>query len=267
MADIKQEGKVDDLMQIDDLLSDDPTNLVDDEKEKENSADSPAETTNEKEDPSQEGDKTPTEENIPFHKHPRFKQLIEENRKLKELVETSTQKVQEVEGKIEEKLKVEVKDEVKLPRWWSILAGEDEISQQAYKDFMEYDKEQRARIKQELLEEQQRQEQEQKEVEERWNKWVDEEIKSMQDEGLEFDKNELIKIAVDFQPTDQNGNISLRKAYDILKLQKKDKDSLTEKKKEIASKTSSSSNKDPEVKQFNSSIELRNRSWTSLIED
>ena len=58
------------------------------EKENENSAESSTETNENGKEPSQEGepekDNTPMEENLPFHKHPRFKEIIEENNKLKD---------------------------------------------------------------------------------------------------------------------------------------------------------------------------------------
>ena len=61
------------------------------EKENENSAESSTETNENGKEPSQEGepekDNTSVEENIPFHKHPRFKEIIEENKKLKDEIE------------------------------------------------------------------------------------------------------------------------------------------------------------------------------------
>jgi len=73
------------------------------EKETDNSSESSTEINENEKEPSQKGEpkkaNTSAEENIPFHKHPRFKELIEENKKLKEEIEqTRTEFSQKLES-------------------------------------------------------------------------------------------------------------------------------------------------------------------------
>ena len=78
-------------------------------------------------------------------------------------------------------------------------------------------------------------EQEQKTKEsEYWNNWVGDQVQSLKDEGLKFDKNELMKVMYDYKPTDDEGNLDFRKGYEIMEVLKKKDPEKTEARKKIA---------------------------------
>lgn len=163
--------------------------------------------------PSQEGAKAPDEE-VPFHKHPRW---IAKNRELHELRE----KVERLE-KAEHEPAPPKETTATLPSWWVSLYGNTEESANAYQQYEQYESSRQADIKKQILEEQRQQEAKQKEEVERWNTYIDDQIESLREQGKKFDRNKLLKVVDDYSPRDKDGNIvtliSFDKAYEILQM-------------------------------------------------
>lgn len=211
-----------------------------DAKGEETPSESPTEKKQEREKPSQEGDNTPDEEKIPFHKHPRWIAMQKEREDLRK-------KVEELEEKTKETQVAPQKDEeTSLPNWWVIANGDSDLSRQAFQDFMQSQKSERERIKQEIIAEQRAQEQKSVEETKKWENLIENELSKLQEDGLRFDRNELLNIVAEYSPKDAAGNlvgpyISFRKAYDILELKnatiKKEKEEVVQKKKSTASLT------------------------------
>ena len=239
-------------MEIEKLLAEvNGSDTAEADQEQSTTQDSPAETEEEREEPSQEGDEseeestdesdddnTPDAKDVPFHKHPRWKKKQEEIEALKEQVEelktTSTTKDAPLDAA-----------EEPLPQWVLGLAGGQDTPEARnwYKQYKAANQSDRESIRQEVLSEiKQTQEKEKQELD-KWNSWVDDEVVRLQDEGNSFNKNELLKVANEYQPVDAKGNISFDKALEILKLQKAQKAEAavekTDKKKEIAASTTS----------------------------
>lgn len=255
-----------------DIVKKDGTSLDDflasDDRE-ENPTDSAPEINENGDNPSQEGeqqkaDNTPDENNVPFHKHPRFQEIIKENQDLKQKVDDFSKFKEETEEKLTDRSN-ETPSE--MPKWWVTLAGDDEISQEAYKQYLEETNQSQSQIKQDMVAEAEKAQKEQEAETKRYNDWVQNEVKSLEDSGKKFDKNKLLKIAVDYQPTDEEGNISLEKAYQIYEMQENQKDAETQQKKELADETQSTPNTEPKVQEFGTTANLRHRSWTSLVDN
>ena len=103
----------------------DITTTEENQAEKVNSDESSPKTNENEKEPSQEGepekDNTPMEENIPFHKHPRFKEIIEENNKLKdEIAKVRT----DVSVQLEE---MKTKPTEQIPESFKKLFGDDPV--------------------------------------------------------------------------------------------------------------------------------------------
>lgn len=239
------------------------------DQEESTTPDSPSDTEEKEEEPSQEGDtteetqdkNTSDEDNIPFHKHPRWQQKQKE-------VEDLKQRVDELSTKPKEEAPLNAGEE-SLPQWVLGLAqGQDTPEVRAwYKQYQQSTKQERDSIRQDVLKEI-KQEQEKKEQEvTKWNDWVEEETTRVLDGEKGFTKNELLKVANDFQPIDEKGNISFEKALQILKMQKQGKDSSTEQKKKIAaSTTSGGKTSDGESKSFNPHS-LRNQDFYDIAQN
>lgn len=214
-------------------------------EEETTTTDSPAEKEEEKENPSQEGDEsdesedntedtkddnTSDETNIPFHKHPRWKKMKQELDELRTLKESLNQKTTEDAPRAKED------EDTSLPQWVLDLTGGQVTpeAQQFYKNYLKENNSMRKSLKDEVLKEIQSEQTQQQAEEAKWNKWIDDEVERLEDDGHKFNKNELLKVANEFQPVDSKGNISLDKALQILQLQKVKKDEGVEARKKIA---------------------------------
>lgn len=238
-----------------------------DEQETDVPAESQTETVEEGEAPSHQGAEAETpaddsntdgEDNVPLNKNPRFREVIEQNRKLQEKLS----RLEEIEAKVSQ-LQSQ-KTEEKLPEWFTEAYGEDT---NAWKVQQTVIKETAEKVKQEIMEGEQRRAQEQRERETRWNNYVTDSLTELETEGKKFDKNELLKITLEYQPTDANGNISLRKGYDLLQMKKQtEMQDKTAPKKAIAGMSSAPSKQaQPAERDYLTAADLRGKSFRDLI--
>lgn len=199
------------------------------------------ETTTPPQEGEQKTDNTPDEENLPFHKHPRWKQMYEENKGLKQTVEELMAFKQQVEPLAKA---MQPQQETPIPEWFKSTYGDNPL---IWKQYQTYDKSAREEIKKELLSEIKAEETQKTQETQKWNKWVEESLVGMEDEGLKFNRNELQKFMVDWQkdygalPLDKDGNIDFRKSLELMNKVNPPLDSakVAEEKKRIAAKTSS----------------------------
>jgi len=182
---------------------------------------------------------TPEQDNVPFHKHPRFKAIIDKNKALEDTVKTLQDKL---ETKPEDVQKTDPDD---MPEWAKQAFGTDEYGQQLYSGFLKNNTVDKGKLKAELVSEIKAEQQAQAKTQEnevkKWQDRIDTEVQDLKDKGYSFNKNELLDIVDQYTPKDSNGNfttdlMSFDKAYDILQLQKKSKSQpKADAKKKIAS--------------------------------
>ncbi len=223
--------------------------------------DTPVESTPTKEpnevtkDKPEEGINTP-EDNLPFHKHPRWIERENELKTEREAREQMGRELAELKELKKEKSSVEVD-----PRWKALWGDNPE----AYQKWLELENERKDQVKREIVEEQQKAEQQKVAEAQHWSKWVDDEIKKLQDAGNQFDRNKLIKTMLDYRPTDENGNFDFNLGMKIYKTENPDNSEKTEAKKQVADMvTKSGSKQDTPKKGFKTSEEMRRKSWASL---
>jgi len=246
LADVQQEG------------DNDPFAIL----EKEVSSESLPEQTPEKIEP-KEGDSTP--DNVPFHKHPRW---IERERELESFRLREEETARELADLKAFKEETSKKFEVptRVPDWFKELYGENEI---AWQKFSEYDQQQRAQMKREVMEEQQQLQRQQAEEANYWNRWRDTELDKLRAEGHQFDTNKLIKTMLDYRPTDENNNFDFKRGLEIYQaLEAKEAPVLEAKsnaRKELGSLTTQSSKGEPAKRDYKTAKDLRNRSVLGLL--
>jgi len=238
-----------------------PEENSEEETTEEEEASEEEEATEEVEEPTegeeeQEEEKEPEKDlkDVPFHEHPRWKKREEDwNKRMEE-------QKQEFEKKIQEAIPAPKQEEEQedIDPMFSRLFGED---QEAYKAYQEF----RQKEKQEAYEYTKAQftaEREQQATQEKqWTDWVDGEVNKLTASGKTFDKNELLKVALDFKPTDDKGQISLEKAYTILKNIPKKNNDVVAKKKKVASRSTSSTTGNTKISSTPSTKDVRNRDW------
>ena len=246
-------------------------NPFEDNEEKETPADSPTETKPEEEKPSQEGEKESSEEKkpedsntpeeqIPFHKHPRWKEIYSKNQELEQKVAELSRFKEEISPKLQE---LEEKKQP-IPNWFADTFGEDEAKWEA---FQTYDRQRREEIKDEIYSENEEYYRNQQEQTKKWSDWTTNQLQDLKDEGLKFEENELLKVLVDYKPVDDQGNLNFHKGYEILLKGKAadevEKSRKTEQKKKIASQSMAEGSGESQ-RNYKTSKDLRNKDWSDL---
>lgn len=199
-------------------------------------------------------DNTPVEKKLDFHEHPRFKELIEEKNALKAQIDELS------------KLKADVDSwkasstTVQVPQWFQSMYGD---SPDAWNLYQQHNQEERQKMKAEILQEFESKKAQEVEEQQRWDKWVDSSLDSLKAQGATFERNKLIKIATEYQPTDEDGNISLKKAYEIYKIMEGTNEKA-EARKQLGASVTQSSNSEPPKKDYVTPADLRKRNWRNL---
>jgi hypothetical protein len=235
LADVKQEGT-----SLEDTLKDIVSESLPEDKPEE---DAPA-----------VGD-VPAEDNLPFHKHPRWIERENELNELKEREEEMARELAELRTSRDSHVATDI------PPWFSELYGDN---QTAWEKYSEHEQARTEEIKASILSHQQEEEMRAQKEAEHWNKWVDNQIEDLASEGKKFDRNKLIKVMLDYSPTDANNNLDFDKGYSIYEaLEGKPDTAKSEARKQLADTTTVTKGETPK-KDFLTPAELRNRSWGSL---
>ncbi len=144
-----------------------------------------------------------------------------------------------------------------MPGWFSEVYGENEP---AWKKYQEYEKQARDEMKKEIREEFQKEQKEKEESVTKWSAWIDDQVKDLRDEGLKFDKNELMKVMFDYKPADESGNLDFHKGHEIMELlKKKNPEKINERKKLIDD--SGKEKTEPETKKWKTPEDLVGVGW------
>lgn len=109
--------------------------------------------------------------------------------------------------------------------------------------------------------------QEQSQAQKKQLEWVDTELGKLKEEGLKFEKNELLSILDTYRPTDENGYLDFRKGYELLQMANATKPANHRKqaRKELAGKTASSGAGDPTPSDVVDLAKTRNKNWRDLV--
>lgn len=251
-----------------------------DKEEKETPPAPPAEAKPEEEkSPPSQGEKkeevppsTEDDSKLPFHKHPRWKQMFEDNETLKQQVEELSRFKEEVTPLLEEGQKRKSQE---VPDWFTEVFGDN---QAAWNKFEQYNKEQQEQIRTQILQEIESERVSQQTESKKWSDWVETSLVNLGEEvGTNLApgtaekqnnlRNELLKVMADYRPSDEQGNLDFKKGYEILQRQK-ELDSLksnapakSEERKKIASSTTSGSQAEEQPKGFVTWAETRKRGF------
>lgn len=242
-------------------------------QENETPADPPAENKQEEASPSQAGENTLDESKLPFHKHPRWNAMRKENEELRNSLREISEWRQSAENRLSDVSSRVQPNSEHLPDWFVKAFGENPDAYEAWKGL---EKGMREGIKEELRQDIENQKAQQIQQEKHYLEWVDESIgaleesvgvdlRSKQNENL---RNEILKVAVDFQPTslDEKGApyIDLKKAYEIHKRLKAENSEAMKAKKSLAGSTMSGASAEGSKKDFLTPSDTRRMSWSNF---
>jgi hypothetical protein len=201
-------------------------------------------------------DTSKEEEAVPFHKHPRW---IERENELEML----RQRDAELEQQLAELTAArETQVDSQVPDWFSELYGDNLVAWQKYSAA---EQARTAEIEQRILARQQEEQMKAQQEAEFYDKWINNEIAKLEDEGLKFDRNELLATMIEYSPTDSQNNLDFRKGFNIYSaLQAKPNSEKSDARKQIADSTSVNNGGELPKKDYVTSVEARRMSWGSL---
>lgn len=236
--------------------------------EMENSAESSTEESQTEQSPSSQGEEaqasnTESEINLPYHKNPRFKELVEE----KNLYKSKAEKVEALEQEIE-RLKTVLptanqSTHQPIPQWFSSLYGENPDAWSAYQM---HSQEERRQMKTELMEELKREQQRETQETQKWNNWIEGQLTSLKDEGKQFDRNEFLKFMRDYSPVNAQGQYDFQKGFELYELKKQSEGIVKNQgRKTIAAATSSKPGTGPKTRDYVTPKDLREKGLGAFL--
>lgn len=247
---------------VQDLLADIPeADAPLDGQGAETPAESPSETKPTEPAPTPEGANTPSDEKVPFHEHPRWKQLQQERQEMAARIEELKQAVEQAAPRREEQ-------PVQMPQWWARVYGTEADSREAYALYrQEHEAERRAireEAKRETIAELESKSAAERRAEADAQRHVEESIAALRADGLKFDENELQKVMEDYTPIDRDGNLDFRKGVEILNLKlaagKKPSPSTAA----AAASAPDGDSSEPPRKDYQTTESIKKLSWDSI---
>lgn len=239
-----------------------------DEVGKETPAESPAEKNQTETKPPQEGEKnTPDDSNLPFHKHPRWKEMHDENARLKEEISSIRDDVQTRFSTLEKE-----KETVNVPSWFSKLYGENQEAWEAYQEHITAERE---LIKSDLMREREEEHATATAEQKRWETWVANGLEKIEEKNNvdlhskteEAKRKDFLKFTYEYLPTDSDGSVDFEKSWELYnKLNTNESSEKARARKAIASKTTSDDRAETKPSDILTPSQIRAMGWLGLGE-
>ena len=172
--------------------------------------------SNKEEETGADQNKNTAEENLPFHEHPRFKELVSEKNKFKEEAESLKARMEEIESRLESNDEEDGSIEIPATPYWFTGSEED------WKNYYLSEEKRMSQIEERAVEKaiariEEKQANQSKEAQ-TYEKWVEDGLETLKESGAKFDQNKLLKIMVDYKPSDEEGSLDFNKGYEIYQL-------------------------------------------------
>jgi hypothetical protein len=193
-------------------------------------------------------------EEVPYHKDPRWMEMYSKSKKVDEVEE----ELAELRAWREQQESSKPAETQPIPDWFRKLYGDDT---EVWKAYQESTKSEKEAWKKEFFEELESRETEKVESIKRGEEWIADQLADLKDQGHTFDENELVKVVVDNQLFDKEGNPNFKAGLRFLEA---DKTEPMNPKKRIASMTAGKGS-EPGTSSVTSE-DLRHTSWNELID-
>lgn len=201
-------------------------------------------------------EKTPQEKEVPFHEHPRWIAHQKELEELRAFKEEATPQLEEL------KTRIPTDTTTTVPEWFKELYGDNV---QAYQKLQAHEQQTYQEIEQRVLNAQEARKQQELQEIAKWNGWVNTEVNRLKSEGKTFERNELLKVMLDYRPSDDRGNFDFTKGYGIYEaLKAKEVAPKSEARKKLGDMASTSTKGESPKKDYLTAAELRNTSMSEL---
>lgn len=233
------------------------------EKPKTEAAPSPdgAKSDDKKEEASDKGQAD--DEKLPFHRHPRWKAMREELKKRDIALEELKQSIESLK-----QTKDKSEEPRTIPTEFVELFGDNP---EHWEKFRKLTTSQAESIVSDRLRQMEEKQSKAANESTRWNQWVDEQMASLSEEtGLSLEdpdsseRNEILKVALEYSPTDAQGNVDLKKSYELWKALKAVPKKAEEKKK-VAALTVDDKAHGSQPEKVVGFHELKGKNWRDYI--
>ena len=272
LAGIPYEGEVEaDITKTDELEKETPKESPAEIKPKEEKAASSEAAPEAKEEPKAE-DNTLNVNNVPFHKRPEFKNFKDEREaKFQKFLDEQERKTQEKFTALEKQYQTKNPQNVTVPKWFENLYGDNP---EAWVEYQKATQTEREQMKSDIIREIKAEQEKASDYQKSLDNWVNENVNALADYTKQnnlpdFDKNKLMKIMVDYAPSDENGNLDFAKGYGLyMELNSIEQAKAKEKsdaRKDLASQTTKTSKGEVEPKDFMTQKDFQGKGMWEII--
>lgn len=206
---------------------------------------------------------TPTQDNVPFNKHPQWIRQQSEMAELRQRNEQMSAYLQQIPGYLDSMRQQLTSREAPIPDWFRELYGD---SPKAWQLYQQREAQMYQQVQQNVLQSIAQQQQYGEQVTTYWNGQVENEFQKLEQSGKQFDREELKAVLLNYRPVGDDGLLDFSKAYDILEAQKAKATQLAqgEARKKIAAATAPTPAGESKAKDYTTTAEIRNKNWHSL---
>lgn len=174
---------------------------------------------------------------VPFHEHPRWKEIHSQNKAFEKELKSTKSTLEQVVSQNEAMLAAftalkEGKKDVELDPRFAAAVGNDDVAKEFFNYMREMISQEKDATKKQLLEEIQAEQQKAQQQVQQYQEMIDTEFEKMEADGLVFDREEVLKIAKEYETGGYL--LDFRKAYKLLneaKQARKEQESLSKKEK------------------------------------
>lgn len=209
-------------------------------------------------------------EKLPLNKSKRWKEVREQNEamraQLAAMQEAHSKELAEIKSFIQNSHK-STKSEV--PPAFKKLFGEgnEELWKEWQTLFPSGQSVDVNELKAQVLSEFEKKQAEKEQASKKQVEWVENELTKLKEDGLKFDKNELLSILEKYTPTDGNGMLDFRKGYELLEMFNKAKPANQRKevRKTLAANTSPQGVSEPTASDVVDVSKIRKANWRDIV--
>lgn len=211
------------------------------------------------------------EEKLPFHKHPRWKEMYNKNKMLEEELSKMRGEFEEKVSRVEQRV---APQETVIPEDFIKLYGDNP---EAFRLWQKQQSDLAERIKADIREEGERITSAERAALQEGEKYVEDSLTALEADGKVFDRNELMKFLLDLKekygtmPEDAEKNVDFARGLELMIAMQGDRadggEAKSRARKDIASFSASSGSGrgEDKSKDFMTSQELGRTDWDTLI--
>ena len=233
-------------------------------------AESPTAKKATEETPSPDGVNNQDESNLPFHKHPRWKEMHEARKRAEESTKRLEDELSSLRAELAEKTSTRV-PEAPSERFVKLYGDDPE----AYRLWKEQQEELIAKAEERVFQRMNQEQEMQARALDDGRSYVENALADLEAEHPGLDRNALMKFLVDFKekygslPSDAEDNIDFVRGYSLMmEMQAASQEAAKSKskaRKDLAAMTSkNSASGEPEQKEYLTSKDLRNMDWDTI---